>query len=425
MTPTVTPASSPRGGQVLAAALHAAGRGWPVFPVGAGKQPWIRAAHPPGHPCAGECGTDGHGWRDATTDVDRIRAWWTRWPRIPAYGIATGPAGLVVIDLDRGKGDPPTVVLPDQGEHEPVPPGITDGAEVLAWAIHRDGADLAAVTDTLTVTTPSGGRHLYYTAHHPASGLVVRSSVGYSAGRVTGIGWCIDVRAAGGYVLGPGSRIRTRHGWGLYRALPGPCDPRPLHPFLQARLAANNASAHTHSPETPDAARIPSAVSAPGVHGAGAGHAPSRGADRAGLPPAGSGSRFFAAAVAGELAHIAAAIPGDQGGAGRNNTVNRAAYKLGQLIGPLHLAETDIDALAARLLAAARATGLTEREARTAIASGLAQGQANPRTLAPPATARASTARQGTGRPPGRADPLPGHPRVRCPVPSKGREGRS
>jgi hypothetical protein len=111
--------------------------------------------------------------------------------------------------------------------------------------------------------------------------------------------------------------------------------------------------------------------------------------------------RFWDAAVAGELAHIAAAVAGDQGGAGRNATVNRAAYKLGQLVDPLRLA--DVDQVAEQLRAAAEATGLPEREARAAVASGLAQGRANPRTLAPPASAHRDRSRRD--RPPGRADP--------------------
>ncbi len=192
------PSGRPSGAAVLAAVLHAAALGLPVFPTGAGKEPWIRAAHPPGHPCTGHCGADGHGYRDATTDPARIRDWHARWPGIPGYGIATGAAGRVVIDLDTGKGVAPHRVLPDQADDEATPAGIRDGAGVLAWLAARAGVEAAEVLDTFTVATPSGGRHLHYAAP-PA--LTVRNSVGYSAGRVTGLGWCIDVRAAGGYVL--------------------------------------------------------------------------------------------------------------------------------------------------------------------------------------------------------------------------------
>jgi hypothetical protein len=352
---------------LLSAGLVAVGRGWPVFPVAASKFPWLRAAHAPGHPCRGECGADGHGWRDATLEADRWAGWLSRWPAIPAYGIATEPARLVVVDLDRGKGVAPERVLPDQGDSEPTPDWVVGGWSVLAWIAGRDGAELADLADTFTVVTASGGRHLYYAA--PAE-VRIRNSVGYTAGRITGLGWCIDVRAAGGYVLGPGSRVRTGpRAWGAYRALIGASIPRPLPGVLQARLAAIG----VQRPAQP--------LPGPGVQPCN-----NKAGERAGAPRAGGRPRFWAAAVAGELAHIAAAVPHDTAGAGRNATVNRAAYKLGRLVAPLHLSEHDVDQVAAQLHAAAVATGLPEREASAAVASGLAQGRANPRTLTPPST---------------------------------------
>ena len=68
---------------LLSSALSLAERGWHVFPcVPGGKRPALRGS-----------------WQDhATTEPARIRAWWSR----AAYniGIACGPSGLVVIDLD-------------------------------------------------------------------------------------------------------------------------------------------------------------------------------------------------------------------------------------------------------------------------------------------------------------------------------------
>jgi hypothetical protein len=389
---------------VLAAGLAAIGRGWPVFPVGADKYPWIRAAHPPGHPCTGGCGRDGHGWRDATCDVDRWTGWIRAWPWIPAYGIATGPARLVVVDPDTGKGAAPQRVLPDQGDDEPTPGWVVDGMTVLAWIAQRDGVDLAELTGTFTVVTPSGGRHLYYAAPDALpGGGVVRNSVGITAGRVTGLGWCVDVRALGGYVLGPGSRIRTRDGaWGTYRAMAGVSTPRPVHPVLRARLAAIG----HHRPAQPPVALVDRPCN--GQARGRAVDAPTAG----GRVGGGVRPRFWAAALAGELAHITAAIAGDQAGNGRNATVNRAAYKLGQLITPLHLTDTDIDHAADQLRAAAQATGLPAREAAAAVASGLAQGRANPRRLTPP-----TPGRRQPDRPPGRAAPGP----ARAPAPDPNR----
>ena len=67
------------------AALHYAAQGWPVLPLAVrGKVPII-----PG----------GHGYQDATLDIDQIRAWWRRWPNANV-GIWPGGAGLVVVDVD-------------------------------------------------------------------------------------------------------------------------------------------------------------------------------------------------------------------------------------------------------------------------------------------------------------------------------------
>ena len=68
----------------LAESAPAYGRGgYEVFPL-RGKVPAIANPHPPGsyqrEHCKGECGLDGHGVLDATTDVDRILAWWSARP---------------------------------------------------------------------------------------------------------------------------------------------------------------------------------------------------------------------------------------------------------------------------------------------------------------------------------------------------------
>ena len=71
---------------LLGAALDAADRGWHVFPlVPAGKVPLLRS------------------WEQrATTDKRQIYRWWAD---VEAnVGVATGRSGLVVIDLDDGRG---------------------------------------------------------------------------------------------------------------------------------------------------------------------------------------------------------------------------------------------------------------------------------------------------------------------------------
>lgn len=85
----------------LDAALDAAARGWHVFPLRPGsKRP---AGHPEDRcPGTGRCAA----WapdveQRATTDPSKIRAAWTHAPY--GIGVATGPSGLCVLDLDTAK----------------------------------------------------------------------------------------------------------------------------------------------------------------------------------------------------------------------------------------------------------------------------------------------------------------------------------
>jgi hypothetical protein len=154
----------------LTAALDAAGRGWHVFPLAPGRK----------RPAFGL--TD---WETrASADPDRIARHWRRHPA-DNIGIATGPSGLVVLDLDAPKPDDPDAA---------------DGFDVLDGLIDSDAGGNAALPPTYTVRTGRGGWHLYYRA--PA-GTVLRNT----AGR---IGPLIDTRAAGGYVVAAGSVVDRR-----------------------------------------------------------------------------------------------------------------------------------------------------------------------------------------------------------------------
>ncbi len=81
--------------------------------------------------------------------------------------------------------------------------------------------------------------------------------------------------------------------------------------------------------------------------------------------------RYAQAALAGELDAVRTAGVGT-----RNTTLNRAAFRLGQLAGADLVTP---DALAGALLDAARHAGLPDIEARATIASGLQAGQRQPR----------------------------------------------
>jgi Bifunctional DNA primase/polymerase, N-terminal/Primase C terminal 2 (PriCT-2) len=135
---------------LLAAALNYAKRGLPVFPC-------RRADKSPLAP---------HGFKDATTDHQQIRQWWSKWPSA-MIGMPTGMAsGIVVIDID---------VKPDEG---------IDGHEFLPnWA----------TLSPVIAETPSGGHHLYFQSNDK-----VRCTTDVIAAGV-------DTRGEGGYVIVPPS----------------------------------------------------------------------------------------------------------------------------------------------------------------------------------------------------------------------------
>lgn len=163
---------------LLSAALAAAGRGWPVIPLHPGSK--VPALHGERRcPRTGDC-TDGHKTFEqrATTDPQRIERCWAA----GAFnvGIATGPAGLLVVDLD-------TVKATDEK-------GAPDGAANFLALCERAGHPAPV---TRTIRTASGGRHLYFTA---PPGVRLGNTAGTLAPR-------IDTRAWGGQVVAPGSRV--------------------------------------------------------------------------------------------------------------------------------------------------------------------------------------------------------------------------
>ncbi|MEU5939038.1 bifunctional DNA primase/polymerase [Micromonospora sp. NPDC047548] len=194
---------------MLAAALAHAARGWHVFPL----RPDDKRPAFPDHPaddCTGRdprCRAAGHhlGWEPrATTDPDRIRRAWSTRPY--GIGLACGPSRLVVVDLDRPKGD--------------AGPGERDGLAVLADLAAQHGAGIDA---TYTVTTGRGGTHLYY--RHPDDGPALRNTAGT-------LGPMVDTRAHGGYVVAVGSTVAGRR-----YTVDLNTDPAPLPAWLAALLA--------------------------------------------------------------------------------------------------------------------------------------------------------------------------------------------
>ncbi|MFC7840132.1 bifunctional DNA primase/polymerase [Streptomyces sp. NPDC001046] len=173
----------------LAHALSAAERGLAVIPLSRTKLPALRSPHrddPLPSPCHGECGRLGHGVYDASSDPARIRELFAAAPWATGYGIACGlpPHHLIGVDLDVKTG--------------------TDSSAALRELALRH---LFTIPPTVVVVTPSGGRHLWLSG---PPDVVVPNSAGRLAPG-------IDIRGAGGYLVGPGSR--TAHG--VYAAAPG------------------------------------------------------------------------------------------------------------------------------------------------------------------------------------------------------------
>ncbi|MFC7988471.1 bifunctional DNA primase/polymerase [Streptomyces pilosus] len=174
---------------LLCAALDAAARGWHVFPLRPGtKRPALHGEKA----CTGTgpCAAGHRKWEQrATTDPDRIRAAWSRAPF--NVGIAAGPSGLVVVDLDVPK---------DKGSSD-----APDGAATFAALCERAGHP---VPDTYRTRTASGGTHLYFTA---PTGVRLSNTAG-------SIAPLVDTRAHGGYVVAAGSITPA----GRYEALCAP-----------------------------------------------------------------------------------------------------------------------------------------------------------------------------------------------------------
>ncbi|PIM71120.1 DNA primase [Streptomyces sp. JV178] len=161
---------------LLNSALAAAEQGWHVFPLRPHtKRPALHGET--ACPRTGPCATGHRKWEQrATTDPGRIHATWSRAPY--NVGIATGPSGLVVVDLDVPK---------DKGSSDA--PG---GAATFTALCERTGHPVPATRRTRTA---SGGQHLYFTA---PTGV----RLGNTAGTLAPL---VDTRAWGGYVVAAGS----------------------------------------------------------------------------------------------------------------------------------------------------------------------------------------------------------------------------
>jgi hypothetical protein len=195
------------------------------------------------------------------------------------------------------------------------------GDRSLAALIERHGEFFAACR---TVRTGSGGVHLYF--RHP--GTAVRNDTG----RRLGAG--LDVRGDGGYVVGPPSLHASGRRYKL-AAIP---DALPEMPeWLIARLVRD-----PEPPPFPSTQHIGALL-----------------------------DRWAQAALNGELERLRTAVEGS-----RNDTLNRIAFRLGQIVAAGGLEEDKVEEL---LVDGARAIGLGQREAVSTVRSGLRAGEQRPR----------------------------------------------
>ncbi|MGW6449502.1 bifunctional DNA primase/polymerase [Lentzea sp. NPDC055074] len=308
---------------LLTHALAAAQMGFYVFPLRPmTKRPALHSAE---RCLRTDACRNGHlGWEQrATTDLDVIERCWSAGPF--NIGIATGPSGLVVVDLDTRKS--PADVPPPRWSQE----GIVDGHDVFRSLCRDAGEDVP--WETRMVETARAGKHLYF---REPSTVELRNTEGEHG---NGLGWKVDTRAHGGYVVGPGSITPD----GKYH-VEQDAVPLPLPVWLVHCL--------TPRPRT--------AVSAPVV-------VPSQR-----LP------RYVTAAVDGECRRLATAVSG---------THDKAAFvagiALGQLVGAGVLPPATAEA---HLMAAAQALingkcDCTEAKVRRTVRNGITTGMARPRTM--------------------------------------------
>lgn len=143
------------------AIAHYLARGWPVLPLHGlvgGRCTCSRDCRCPGkHPRLPG------GYKGASLDPGEVSAWWSRWPD-GNVGIATGAAGLLVVDVDPRNG----------------------GRDTLTRL-----RDLHRFPPTWACRTGGGGLHIYYVGRGPSRG--------------NGLGPGVDIKGTTGHIVAPPS----------------------------------------------------------------------------------------------------------------------------------------------------------------------------------------------------------------------------
>jgi bifunctional DNA primase/polymerase-like protein len=338
----------------LAIATACARRGWPVHPLASGrKTPAANcadcrtASHSPTNcPCL-PAGRWCHGFHAATLDLRRVEQWWGAHPQF-GVGVACGPAGLVVIDIDAKPAQPPSRnrILPGIpiAEHIDLT-GLATGFHTLGVLAALRGQHSPADDETtLKVRTPSGGLHVWYRA---TDSRRWHCSAGSSQGRA--LAWQVDVRAHGGYIIAPGTTTNS----GTYKPVGKVREPAPLPAWLAQELERTG---HLSAPAVPAPRPVPPRAQQ-AVLAAGGGR------DRT--------SRILVAVLA--PVEACGQVPE---GAGFSDALNRAAYILGGLAAAGRLPLDEAERALKETAAIARPG--QERRSEQIIRSGMAAGLKRP-----------------------------------------------
>ena len=268
--------------EMLEAALSYVSKGIPVFPCNRDKSP-----------------KTSHGFKNATTDPDQIRSWWSKHPDA-SIGMPTGNvSNYWVFDLDL---------------HKP-------GAKEVFESLLQENGPLPETR----ISKTGGGGHQYF---FKCNGKEIPSSIGK-------VGYAMDVRAEGGYVILPPSSHDSGNRYVWEKAVPATEAPEWLVELV-TRKRAKKSEPHQFNPE-------------------------------------GEGTRFGHRVLEQEINAVSQSPEGV-----RNDRLNKAAFNLGQLIAGGEIEQTLVEQ---GLLKAALESGLDEQESKRTIQSGIESGMEHPRRV--------------------------------------------
>lgn len=179
------------------AALRYADDGWAVFPLYGIVDGRCE--------CGTDCGSPGKhprisgGVLSASSDSEKVEAWWKRWPNAN-IGVATGAtSGIYVLDIDNKRSvDLGNGILVSEGEN----------------SIRVKELEIGKLPETRTSQTGSGGLHLIY-SYPGTTGQTPENGSTASFGNRAGILSSVDTRGDGGYIVAPPSLHQSgnRYRW--------------------------------------------------------------------------------------------------------------------------------------------------------------------------------------------------------------------